>query len=66
MDGELSSRDYNRFGVDIIRNRGYRIEIWDFSRLFYPDNYKITPTRVNFSAHYIYENFSEAKLAFEI
>lgn len=38
----FNERDYNRFGIEILKNRGFDIEFWDFTSLFrkeYQENY---------------------------
>lgn len=37
---KLSDRDYDRYGIDIIRNRGYKVEVWDLSPVLRPYYFK--------------------------
>jgi len=46
----LDQRDYHRFGFDIIQERGYRVEAWDFMPWMKPNyvkNYNV-PDPVEF------------------
>lgn len=31
VESPFSSRDYDRFGVEILRNNGFEVEVWDFT-----------------------------------
>lgn len=32
----FSRRDYNRFGMEILQDKGFQVEVWDFSQLLFP------------------------------
>lgn len=39
----FNHRDYNRFGVQLLRDSGYRVQIWDLGQIVFPEmvmNYK--------------------------
>ena len=41
---KFTERDYHRFGLDIIKNRGHNVEVWQVSSLYrreYSDSYKL-------------------------
>ena len=37
IESPYSTRDHKRFGVEILTQNGFQIEIWDFSNIFYPN-----------------------------
>lgn len=46
----FNKRDYHRFGIEIIKNRGYEVHVWDTTPLFIPnycENYT-PPDQINF------------------
>ena len=36
VESPLTSRDHNRFGVDVLTNAGFDVEIWEVQDLFLP------------------------------
>lgn len=36
IDYPFDKRDYNRFGIDILKNNGFTVEVWDFTFLLHP------------------------------
>jgi len=40
IESKFNQRDYNRFGIKIIKNRGYSVEIWDFTSMFRKEYHK--------------------------
>ena len=52
----FNRRDYHRFGLDILLNRGYEVMVWDLSPLLRPKYYK------NYKPKDIIENAKYLKL----
>ena len=40
FEKKLSKRDYDRYGFELLQNRGFEIEAWDFSPYFSPTFYE--------------------------
>lgn len=49
LNSTFNRRDYHRYGFDIIRSRGYEIEIWDFTPVLKPHyfNHYTPPDPIN-------------------
>lgn len=37
LEGYFSQRDYQRFGIEILRENGFRVEVWDLTPVLYTD-----------------------------
>ena len=60
---KFNHRDYKRFGFDIIQQRGYKVEAWDFTAWYKPEyakNYD-PPDPIEFSGHKIFNTLNETK-----
>ncbi len=55
VESKFCQRDYDRFGLETLSNRGYKnIEVWDFSCYFRPEYYKTyTPADLLLHKSYI-------------
>jgi len=61
----FNKRDYHRFGVEILKNRGYEVEIWDITPLLYAHYYRnhIPSDSIEFDKHFlVYEKDHIEKL----
>ncbi len=61
-------RDYKRFGIEIMNNNGFLVEVWDFTPIIYPEAYQaVKPIdSIDISKHSYYKIYLrkiEAKLA---
>ena len=36
VESPFNKRDYNRFGIERIRNQDIEVEVWDVSKIFHP------------------------------
>src|SRR3989338_90636 len=36
----FSLRDYQRFGIELLEQDGFKVEVWDVTPLLYPDIYR--------------------------
>ena len=56
IESPFCKRDYDRFGVDLLRENGFEVEVWDFTPFLRPEVYQkvkvIDP--VNYSKHYLF------------
>src|SRR5438045_4103016 len=48
MDSAFDQRDYERFGIDVMKTNGFEVEVWNFFPFLYPRAYEAlkhhTPT----------------------
>ena len=58
VEATFNRRDYQRFGLDLLRSRGYDIEVWDFSPLISRNYYKkhIPPDPIHFIGYKVIRN----------
>ena len=40
VESPFNERDYVRFGVEVFINEGFTVEIWDITKIFFPDIYE--------------------------
>jgi len=57
----LSLRDYKRFGIELLRNNGFSVEIWDISHILYPKIFNNSKT-LNNAGLVVFEKKKEACL----
>ena len=55
IESPFNLRDYHRFGIELLLQRGFNVEIWDLTPHLYPDFYKKYTPRdpINFINHII-------------
>jgi len=53
-------RDYKRFGIEIMNNNGFLVEVWDFTPIIYPKAYQaVKPVdSIDISKHNYYKIYS--------
>jgi len=63
VESIFNKRDYHRYGLDIIIDNGFHVEVWDYSPLLRPkyfNNYS-PPDPVNFKGYYLINNKDDAE-----
>lgn len=52
----LSARDYERFGIEILRQNGFSVEVWDFTPFLRPQLFKEikVPDPINYEGHRLF------------
>jgi len=50
-------RDYKRFGIEIMNNNGFLVEVWDFTPIIYPEAYQVVKPidSIDISKHSYYK-----------
>lgn len=58
-------RDYERFGIEILKQNEFQVEVWDFTPFINPEVYKNynVPDTINYEGYHLYLNKDEACLA---
>ncbi len=58
-------RDYKRFGIEIMRNNGFLVEVWEFTPIIYPEVYQaVKPLdSIGISKHNYYKIYLRKKEA---
>lgn len=36
IESPFNKRDYKRFGIEVLQKNGFKVEVWDLTRVFYP------------------------------
>lgn len=59
----FSQRDYERFGVEILQNNGFDVQVWDLSKIMHPEIAKIPVAQNNSIIHLskIFPNWNDVK-----
>lgn len=37
IESPFNKRDYKRFGIEVLKQNGFAVEVWDLTRVFYPE-----------------------------
>jgi len=40
IESPFNRRDYERFGIDLLKENGFQVRVWDFTPILYPEVYK--------------------------
>ncbi len=58
VETPFNARDYNRFGIETLRENGFEVEIWEFTPFLHPESYgRISvPDPVNYGKHYLFQS----------
>ncbi|MBI5045192.1 MAG: hypothetical protein HZC02_04650 [Candidatus Levybacteria bacterium] len=60
----FNKRDYERFGIEILRGNGFVVEVWDFTPFLKPDIYKTERQEVpDFAGYRLFFKMKEAESA---
>ncbi|MCX5782672.1 MAG: hypothetical protein NT145_08280 [Elusimicrobia bacterium] len=63
LESPFNKRDYKRFGIEILQQNGFKVEVWDLSPVFYPKMNLIPPDPVEFHGLRIFKNKAEVNTA---
>ncbi|MCX5807595.1 MAG: hypothetical protein NT010_16265 [Proteobacteria bacterium] len=65
LEEYFNERDYNRFGIEIMLNNGFDVEIWEFTKLIVPEGYitSAPPDPIQWRGHRSFENLKAAREA---
>lgn len=47
IESQFNSFDFERHGIDLLRNNGFEVEVWDFSPFLHPEVYEKTGVNVD-------------------
>ena len=57
----FNNRDFKRFGIDVLRNNGFEVLVYDFSPVVYPKFYEAwAPDMAEYEKHFCFFNKSDA------
>ena len=61
VESQFTKRDYNRFGIELLKKLGHQIEIWDLTPFLRPNLYlNYTPPDLYYNNHKIINSKLEA------
>lgn len=62
VESTFNNRDYHRFGIEVFKNRGYEVEVWDLTPLLRPEYFSnyTPPDPIDFDGHRLIHDKSYA------